>query len=85
MALGPYEPLRQLSNIRREFDRFFSDLPIAFDHEHSFGGIRTDIHETDCEVVATFDIPGLEKKRMFRSIWIIIRCKLAERFISLKK
>ncbi|MEG6616118.1 Hsp20/alpha crystallin family protein [Peptococcaceae bacterium 1198_IL3148] len=58
MALVPYEPLRHLSNIRREFDRLLSDFPSAFENS----SIRVDVHETDTEVVATCDIPGLEKK-----------------------
>ncbi|WP_453820258.1 Hsp20/alpha crystallin family protein, partial [Streptomyces sp. NPDC055185] len=60
--LVPYDPFRQLSNMRREFDRFFSELPISFDNEHGIGGIRVDVHETENEVVATCDLPGLEKK-----------------------
>lgn len=62
MSLVPYEPFRQLSSMRKEFDRFFSDFPIAYNNEQSFGGIRVDVHETANEVVATCDIPGLEKK-----------------------
>lgn len=62
MALVPYDPFRQLSNMRKEFDRVFSDFPIAFDHEQGLGNIRMDVHETENEVVATCDIPGLEKK-----------------------
>ncbi len=62
MALVPYDPFRQLSNMRREFDRLFSDFPIHFDHEQGLGSIRVDVHETENEVVATCDIPGLEKK-----------------------
>lgn len=62
MALVPYEPFRQLSNMRREFDRLFSDFPFAFENEHNLGGIRVDVHETENEVIATCDVPGLEKK-----------------------
>ncbi|RID81925.1 Hsp20/alpha crystallin family protein [Peribacillus asahii] len=62
MTLVPYDPFRQLSNMSREFDRFFSDFPIRFDHEQGLGSIRVDVHETENEVVATCDIPGLEKK-----------------------
>lgn len=62
MSLVPYDLFRQLSNMRREFDRFFSELPISFDNEHGIGGIRVDVHETENEVVATCDLPGLEKK-----------------------
>lgn len=62
MSLVPYDPFRQLSNMRKEFDRFFTDLPFAFESEQRLGGIRIDVHETENEVVATCDIPGLEKK-----------------------
>lgn len=62
MSLVPYDPFRQLSNMRREYDRFFSELPISFDNEHGIGGIRVDVHETENEIVATCDLPGLEKK-----------------------
>lgn len=63
MSLRPYEPFRQLSNMRREFDRIFSDFPFDLNDENNrFGSIRVDVHETDTEVVVTCDIPGLEKK-----------------------
>jgi HSP20 family protein len=62
MALLPYDSFRQLSNMRREFDRIFSDFPISFENEQVLGSIRVDVHETANEVVATCDIPGLEKK-----------------------
>lgn len=62
MALVPYDPFKHLANMRNEMDRFFSDLPHTLENGLRFGGIRVDIHETDQEVVATCDIPGLEKK-----------------------
>jgi HSP20 family protein len=62
MAIVPYDPFRQLANMRRDFDRIFSDFPISFDHDQHLGNIRVDVHETANEVVATCDIPGLEKK-----------------------
>lgn len=63
MSLIPYEPMRHLDNIRREFDRFFSnELPAITSLGSSFANPRIDIHETDNEIVATCDIPGLEKK-----------------------
>lgn len=64
MSLIPYEPFRQLSNMRRDFERIFAESPfddLGAEGGH-FGNIRVDIHETDSEVVATCDIPGLEKK-----------------------
>ncbi|SFD34777.1 HSP20 family protein [Bacillus sp. OV194] len=63
MSLIPYEPFRQLSNMRRDFERIFAESPFDLGAEGGhFGNIRVDIHETDSEVVATCDIPGLEKK-----------------------
>ncbi|WP_191561619.1 Hsp20/alpha crystallin family protein [Metabacillus idriensis] len=63
MALIPYDPFRQLSNMRRDMERIFSDFPFDFGNENThFGNIRVDVHETDNEVIATCDIPGLEKK-----------------------
>lgn len=62
MALVPYDPFRQLGSMRRDFDRFFSEFPFPFERENNLGGIKVDVHETDQEVVAVCDIPGLEKK-----------------------
>lgn len=62
MALVPYDPLRQLANIRKEFEHFFSDFPSTFGTERNLGGIRVDVHETENEVIAKCDIPGLERK-----------------------
>ncbi|GAB7386477.1 Hsp20/alpha crystallin family protein [Bacillaceae bacterium] len=65
MALIPYEPFRQLEQMRREFDRFFpvgfpADWAARFDA--SFAIPRIDVYETEKEVVATCDLPGLERK-----------------------
>ncbi|NSL53204.1 Hsp20/alpha crystallin family protein [Calidifontibacillus erzurumensis] len=64
MSLIPYEPFRHLENMRREFDRFFVDdfpaLRTAFGP--SLNMPRIDVYETDTEVIATCDLPGLEKK-----------------------
>ncbi|MFD0715771.1 Hsp20/alpha crystallin family protein [Paenibacillus sp. GCM10027626] len=64
MALVPYEPFRHLENIRREFDRVFSGdfSGLRSGLSQHFGNLSVDVHETDNEVVATCDIPGLEKK-----------------------
>jgi len=61
MALIPYDPFRQLSSISKDFERFFSDFPFQMD-ETRFGPIRVDVFETENEVVASCDLPGLEKK-----------------------
>jgi len=64
MSLIPYEPFRHLENIRKELDHFFtSDFPsFRTGIGHHFGTPSIDIHETESEVVATCDIPGLESK-----------------------
>ncbi|MDA5109078.1 Hsp20/alpha crystallin family protein [Brevibacillus thermoruber] len=64
MSLIPYEPFRHLENVRRELDRFFTTgLPGIFAGTEGFLSTpRIDVYETDTEVVATCDIPGLEKK-----------------------
>ncbi|MBO8171432.1 MAG: Hsp20/alpha crystallin family protein [Bacillaceae bacterium] len=63
MALIPYEPFRHLDNMRRELDRFFTTgFPFNPGTETEMGMPRIDVHETENEVVATCDLPGLEKK-----------------------
>ncbi|WP_019536640.1 Hsp20/alpha crystallin family protein [Paenibacillus ginsengihumi] len=64
MALVPYEPFRHLENMRRELDRFFSHdfSGLKGGLAHVFGHLNVDVYETGHEVVATCDIPGLEKK-----------------------
>ncbi|AMA74289.1 MULTISPECIES: Hsp20/alpha crystallin family protein [Aneurinibacillus] len=59
MALIPYEPFRHLENLRRELDQFFAT---GFPADKDFGVPRIDIHETENEIVASCDIPGLERK-----------------------
>lgn len=51
MPLVPSDPYRHLSNLKREFDHFFSDFPISFENEQQLGGIQVGVHETDSEVV----------------------------------
>lgn len=63
MALIPYEPFRHLENMRRELDRFFTDdFPAFKGFGQNFGAPSVDVYEKENEVVATCDIPGLEKK-----------------------
>ncbi|MGN9864911.1 Hsp20/alpha crystallin family protein [Bacillus swezeyi] len=66
MPLVPYEPFKHLNTIRREFDRVFANFPANFGGEHGFGDIRADVHETENEIVASCDIPGLESKEDVR-------------------
>jgi HSP20 family protein len=64
MSLIPYEPFRNIENFRREIDRFFSpDFPgFRTNFMHNFGNPNIDVYETENEVIAKCDIPGLEKK-----------------------
>ena len=67
MALIPYEPFRHLDHMRREWDRFFTqDFPLfpsgGSAGHWGAGRLDIDVYETANEVVATCDIPGLEKK-----------------------
>ncbi|GIP34697.1 Hsp20/alpha crystallin family protein [Paenibacillus sp. J2TS4] len=63
MPIVPHDPFRQLENVRRELDRFFThDFSIFKPGASSFGNLNVDVYETESEVVATCDIPGLEKK-----------------------
>ncbi|UUZ81817.1 Hsp20/alpha crystallin family protein [Paenibacillus sp. P26] len=65
MSLRPYEPFRNLDNMRRELDRIFNgDFSIfktGLDRQN-LGNLNVDVYETETEVVATCDIPGLERK-----------------------
>lgn len=62
MALIPFEPFRNMDGWKRDFDRLFNDFPAFVRGDQQFGAHRIDVHETQDEVVATCDLPGLEKK-----------------------
>ncbi|WP_100330232.1 Hsp20/alpha crystallin family protein [Bacillus xiapuensis] len=63
MALIPNDPFRQLSIIRKDIDRLFSAFPWDLEGEaRQLGNIRVDVHETDHAIIASCDIPGIEKK-----------------------
>lgn len=66
MPLVPYEPFRHLDNFRKEWDRFFTQdfplFPSSASSQWGMGRLDIDVYETDAEVVASCDIPGLEKK-----------------------
>ncbi|SFR08106.1 Hsp20/alpha crystallin family protein [Desulfoscipio geothermicus] len=60
MALVPYDPFRSMDIIRREMDRFLSPF---YDFRRDVDiGPRVDVYETDNEVIALCEIPGIEKK-----------------------
>lgn len=57
MPLIPYEPMRYLENFRRDIDRFFGETGRAY-----LPDLRVDVYETEKEVIASCEIPGLESK-----------------------
>jgi len=63
MPLIPFEPFRHLDQWRRDIDKFFGEgAPWGFGFNQEFGIPRVDVCETENEVVASCEIPGLEKK-----------------------
>ncbi len=61
MALIPYDPFRTDELVRREMERFFAPFWGPFRNEINIGP-RVDVYETENEVVALCDMPGIEKK-----------------------
>ena len=57
MSLLPDDSFKQLSNVRKEFDRMFSAFPFDFSFFDNmldnFGGMTINVHETATEVIAT--------------------------------
>jgi len=65
MPLIPYEPFRPFDHLRRELDQFFTrDFPFVRDWAHGlgFGQLHVDVYETENEIVAECNLPGLERK-----------------------
>ena len=62
MPLIPYDPIRQIDALRRNVDRFFDEWPFAGRFLESAGYGRIDLYETEHELVAQCEVPGLESK-----------------------
>lgn len=62
MQILPYDAFSQLANLRKEFDHFFSDFPTNLGTTNHLGAIKVDVYEQEKEVIATCDIPGLERQ-----------------------
>lgn len=62
MQYVPYDAFSQLANLRKDFDSLFSDFPTAFGTNNRLGAIKVDVYETEKEVIASCDLPGLESK-----------------------
>jgi len=57
------EPLREMSHLRRQLDRFF-DLDVIKEAGRDFfrTAPRVDIFQTDAEVIAHVELPGINKE-----------------------
>lgn len=63
MSLGPYNPFRHFDAMRRELDRVFPDgFTSLFNKSDAGIGFPIDLHETDNEIVATCNLPGIENR-----------------------
>jgi HSP20 family protein len=62
MPLIPQEPFRQLDSFRNQLDRWLHDLPGTLGFGNDISTARIDVYETDTEVVAHCEIPGLTKQ-----------------------
>jgi HSP20 family protein len=60
MALVPYDPFRGLERMRNYFDQIFPDTLYPFHMQMPV--IPIDLHETETELIASCDLPGLENK-----------------------
>lgn len=63
MSLIPYQPFRRLEQIRKDLDRFFPDFSWL---NQEFEIPRIDVYETENEVIASCEIPGIENKDNIR-------------------
>lgn len=61
MALIPYDPFRSMDMMRSEMERVFAPFYGGTRHDWDIGP-RVDVYETENEVVALCEIPGVEKK-----------------------
>ncbi|MEM7590310.1 MAG: Hsp20/alpha crystallin family protein [Cyanobacteria bacterium P01_A01_bin.83] len=69
MTLSRWQPLRELSTMRKQMDRLFEDMLSVGNDDwmglHSIGGMWTpavEIEEKDKELVLKAEIPGLDVK-----------------------
>lgn len=62
MSLIPYEPFRHLENMQRELGRFFTNDFLSERFGQNFGVPSIDVIKKENEIIASCDIPGLEKK-----------------------
>jgi Molecular chaperone (small heat shock protein) len=62
VPLIPYDPIRQIDALRRNVDRFLDEWPFAGRFLEGAGYGRIDLYETENELVAQCEVPGLESR-----------------------
>lgn len=61
MALFPETGKKGLDYVKKEFDNYFGGFPFPFSNEN-FESILIDVHETNSQVIAECDVPGIKNK-----------------------
>ena len=61
MTLIPYDSFKHFESFRKDIDELFQSFPGSLNHS-SFGHVRIDVRETDNEVIAICDLPGLTER-----------------------
>ena len=71
MTLSKWQPLKELSSMRKQMDRLFEDMLSVSDSDwmglHNIGGMWTpavEIKETDKELVLKAEIPGIDLENL---------------------
>ena len=61
MALFLESGKKGLDYVKKEFDQYFGGFPFPFSNEN-FESILIDVHETNNQVIAECDLPGIKNK-----------------------
>ncbi|MFC4410110.1 Hsp20/alpha crystallin family protein [Chungangia koreensis] len=61
MSIVPYDPFKRFASILREFEDFFSSVPVAFENLASQQHVKVTMDETDHQLTAKCHIPGIDK------------------------
>src|SRR5699024_7952279 len=81
IALFQESGKKGLEFVKKEFDQYFGGFPFPFSNEN-FESILIDIHETNSQVIAECDLPGIKNKE---DIHIDIRDERQLRISALKE
>lgn len=61
MSLIPYDPFKQFVKLTKDIDQMFSSFFSFFDQQMQAKAVRVDIHETEKEIIAVCDLPGIDQ------------------------